>query len=137
MLLLTAATSRRRMPLPNFSEQAYPVMHIIRHTPSGRTCALRAMEAALSDACISPADIDYIHLHAQEQLTISCRGQGHSCTLWRPTCPFRVLSERGNRTFPGAAEQSAPVISALSITHGIIPANTGCHDPIRIKPERR
>jgi 3-oxoacyl-(acyl-carrier-protein) synthase len=98
--------------------------------PDGKG-ALKAMRAAIRDSGVSPSDIDYINLH----------GTGTPDNDLSEAKALRSLF--GNRLPPlssvkgafghslGAAGAVEAVISAISITEGIIPENTGCQIPDR------
>jgi 3-oxoacyl-[acyl-carrier-protein] synthase-1/3-oxoacyl-[acyl-carrier-protein] synthase II len=131
MLLLTAATAPPENAVAELlgaglSCDAY---HPATPHPEGRG-ALHAMEAALSDACISPADIDYIHLHGTGTIDndLAEARAIHALFGDQPVPPASSLKGATGHSL-GAAGAIGAVVSALSINHGIIPANTGCHDP--------
>ena len=92
--------------------------------------ALRAMEAALSDARISAADIDYIHLHGTGTIDndLAEAKAIHALFGDRPIPPVSSMKGSLGHSLAAAGAMGA-VVAALSITHGIIPANSGCYDP--------
>ncbi|MDD1749602.1 MAG: beta-ketoacyl-[acyl-carrier-protein] synthase family protein, partial [Methanothrix sp.] len=92
--------------------------------------ALRAMEETLADACISPADIDYIHLHGTGTIDNDCAEAKAIHFLFGelPIPPVSSLKGSIGHSL-GAAGAMGAVCSVLSITQGIIPANTGFREP--------
>lgn len=92
--------------------------------------ALRAMKDALSNAGISPADIDYIHLHGTGTIDNDLAEARAIHALFRDA-PIPALSSLKGAFGHSLAAAGAigAVVSVLSITNGIIPANTGFHDP--------
>ncbi len=92
--------------------------------------ALHAMKEALSDACISPADIDYIHLHGTGTVDndLAEARAVHALFGDHPLPPLSSIKGSVGHSLAAAGAIGA-VVSTLSITHGIIPANTGFHDP--------
>ncbi len=102
--------------------------------------ALQAMKEALSDACISPADIDYIHLHGTGTIDNDLAEARAVHTLFGNQ-PLPLLSSIKGSVGHSLAAAGAigAVVSTLSITQGIIPANTGFHDfdpGLRLTPVR-
>lgn len=131
MLLLTAAVAPPANAVAELmgaglSCDAY---HPATPHPEGRG-ALRAMEAALTDSRISPAEIDYIHLHGTGTIDNDLAEARAIHTLFgdRPVPPISSLKGSMGHSLAAAGAIGA-VVSALSINHGIIPANSGCHDP--------
>ncbi|OIP88840.1 MAG: 3-oxoacyl-ACP synthase [Syntrophobacterales bacterium CG23_combo_of_CG06-09_8_20_14_all_48_27] len=92
--------------------------------------ALRAMEEAIADAGMTPADVDYIHLHGTGTIDNDIAEAKAIRALFK-SCPIPPLSSvKGSFGHSlAAAGAVGAVVSALSIVHGIIPANTGFHDP--------
>jgi 3-oxoacyl-(acyl-carrier-protein) synthase len=131
MLLLTVAESPPDNALAEFlgaglSCDAY---HPAAPHPMGDG-ALKAMKEALSDASISPADIDYIHLHGTGTVDNDLAEARAIHTLFRDRPIPPVSSQKGaiGHSLAAAGAMGA-VASVISITNGIIPANTGFHDP--------
>jgi 3-oxoacyl-(acyl-carrier-protein) synthase len=92
--------------------------------------ALRAMRTALSDACVSPSEIDYIHLHGTGTVDNDLAEAKAIHSLFEDRHIPPLSSIKGSIGHPlAAAGAIGAVVSALSIAHGIIPANTGCHHP--------
>ena len=92
--------------------------------------ALHAMKEALSDACISPADIDYVHLHGTGTIDndLAEARAVHALFGNHPLPPLSSIKGSVGHSLAAAGAIGA-VISALSITQGIIPANTGFREP--------
>jgi len=131
MLLLTAAAAPPENAVAELlgaglSCDAY---HPATPHPEGYG-ALRAMEAALSDACISPAEIDYIHLHGTGTIDndLAEARAIHALFGDLPVPPASSLKGAMGHSL-GAAGAIGAVVSALSFIHGIVPANSGCSDP--------
>jgi 3-oxoacyl-[acyl-carrier-protein] synthase I len=82
--------------------------------------ARRAMQSALSAAALTPADIDYINLHGTGTPT-NDRSESQAITsLFGPTTPCSSTKGATGHTL-GAAGALEAVISALAITHGLMP----------------
>lgn len=130
MLLLTAAESPPQNTLAELlgaglSCDAY---HPAAPHPEGLG-ALRAMKDALSDARISPADIDYIHLHGTGTIDNDLAEAKAIHTLFGnlPLPPVSSMKGSVGHSLAAAGAMGA-VASVLSIAEGIIPGNTGFHD---------
>lgn len=131
MLLLTAAENPPENAIAELlgiglSCDAY---HPAAPHPQGEG-ALRAMKNALTDAHITPADVDYIHLHGTGTLDndLAEARAIHSLFGDRPIPPVSSIKGSLGHCLAAAGAVGA-VFSALSITRGIIPANTGFRDP--------
>ena len=92
--------------------------------------ALRAMRQALSAAGLQASEIEYINLHgtgtpdndlAEARAVQALFGQS-------PLPPVSSLKGALGHTL-GAAGAVNAAVSVLCISHGIIPANTGCREP--------
>ncbi len=131
MLLLTAAATTPDNAVAELLGAALScdAYHPASPHPEGAG-ALRAMEDALADARVSPADIDYIHLHGTGTIENDIAEAKAIHALFE-RCPIPPLSSiKGSFGHSlAAAGAVGAVVSALSIAHGIIPANTGFHDP--------
>ncbi|MCP4629097.1 MAG: 3-oxoacyl-ACP synthase, partial [bacterium] len=96
--------------------------------PDG-TGAFNAMNAALRDAGISTSQIDYINLHGTGTLDNDLSEARALHSLFGDQIP-PLSSTKGafghSLAASGAIES---VVSAISITENIIPANTGCENP--------
>ena len=91
--------------------------------------ALNAMQAAIRDAGISPSDIDYVNLHGTGTLDNDLSEAKALKTLFGDDLPHlsSVKGALGHSLAASGAVEA--VIAALSITEGVIPANTGCKTP--------
>ena len=145
MLRLTGAG---RPPAGAFAEVlgcglSCDAFHPTRPHPDGDG-ALQAIQEALCEARLLPGDIDYIHLHgtgtpdndrAEAKALIRCFGED--------VPPHSSVKGALGHTL-GAAGAMGAVISALAISEGFVPANTGCTEldpdlgltPVR-RPHRR
>lgn len=131
MLLLTAAETA---PVNAMAELlgvglSCDAYHPASPHPEGAG-ALRAMENALADARVSPADIDYIHLHGTGTLDndLAEARAIHALFGDQPIPPLSSIKGSFGHSLAAAGAVGA-VVSVLSIVRGIIPANTGFHDP--------
>ena len=131
MLLLTAADSPPENAIAELlgvglSCDAY---HPATPHPQGFG-ALRAMMAALSDAGITPADIDYIHLHGTGTIDNDL-AEARAVHALFGNQPLPLLSSiKGSVGHSlAAAGAMGAIASVLSISEGLIPGNAGFHDP--------
>jgi len=131
MLLLTAAETPPDNAIAELlgvglSCDAY---HPAAPQPEG-VGALLAMKNALADAHIAPADIDYIHLHGTGTLDNDLAEAKAIHNLFEKL-PIPLLSSIKGAFGHSLAAAGAvgAVVSALSIAHSIIPANTGFRLP--------
>jgi 3-oxoacyl-[acyl-carrier-protein] synthase-1/3-oxoacyl-[acyl-carrier-protein] synthase II len=131
MLLITAAESPPENAVAELlgaglSCDAY---HPATPHPDGLG-ALTAMREALFDARVSPADIDYIHLHGTGTADndLAEARAIHALFNDSPVPPLSSIKGAIGHSLAAAGAMGA-VVSALSITNGIIPANTGFHEP--------
>ncbi|MDY6968914.1 MAG: beta-ketoacyl-[acyl-carrier-protein] synthase family protein [Spirochaetota bacterium] len=99
--------------------------------------ALKAMQNAIQDARISLSDIDYINLHGTGTKDNDLSEAKALHSLFGEDIP-PVSSTKGafghSLAAAGAIES---VVSAISITENIIPANIGCENPdpdLKLKP---
>jgi len=91
--------------------------------------ALNAMRAAIRDAGILTSDIDYINLHGTGTLDNDLSEAKALNALFGNNRP-PLSSVKGAFGHSLAAAGAVEVaISAISITEGVIPANTGCQTP--------
>jgi len=93
--------------------------------------ALNAMRAAIRDAGISPSDIDYINLHGTGTPDNDLAEAKALTSLFGNNLPPLSSVKGAFGHSLGAAGAVEAVISAISISEGIIPANTGCQTPDR------
>jgi 3-oxoacyl-[acyl-carrier-protein] synthase-1 len=92
--------------------------------------ARRAMQAALASAALDPGEIDYINLHGTGTPS-NDRSESQAVTsVFGPTTPCSSTKGATGHTL-GAAGALEAVISALAITHGLMPGgvHTGEIDP--------
>ena len=92
--------------------------------------ARRAMQAALESAALDPGEIDYINLHGTGTPS-NDRSESQAVTsVFGPTTPCSSTKGATGHTL-GAAGALEAVISALAITHGLMPGgvHTGEIDP--------
>lgn len=92
--------------------------------------AFRAMRSALSDAGYHASEIDYINLHGTGTPD-NDRAEARAVhTLFGKSIlpPMSSLKGALGHTL-GAAGAVNAAISVMCISHGIIPANTGCREP--------
>ena len=130
MLLLTAAESPPADAIAELmgaglSCDAY---HPASPQPQGEG-VLHAMKEALSDAGISQEDVDYIHLHGTGTVDNDRAEASAIRALFedRPIPPLSSIKGSFGHSL-GAAGAIGAVVSALSISQGIFPANTGFRD---------
>lgn len=92
--------------------------------------AFTAMREALSDARVSPAEIDYIHLHGTGTADNDLAEARAIHALFKdlPVPPLSSIKGAVGHSLAAAGAMGA-VVSALSISSGVIPANTGFHEP--------
>ena len=131
LLLLTAAETPPESAIAELlggglSCDAY---HPASPHPQGEG-AVCAMGKAIADAAISPEDIDYIHLHGTGTIDNDLAEAKAVNALFgdRPVPPCSSTKGSFGHSLAAAGAIGA-VVSTLSISHGIIPANTGIHDP--------
>ncbi len=86
--------------------------------------AWRAMAAALTDAGLTPAEIDYINLHGTGTLENDLAEAKAVRRLFAVPPPLSSIKGATGHSL-GAAGAIEAVIAALAITHGLMPANTG------------
>lgn len=96
--------------------------------PRGRG-ALAAMQTAIDDAGISPADIDYINLHGTGTLDNDISEARAIDTLYNRKKPLLSSIKGACGHSLAAAGAIEAVISAISISSGVVPANVGCRRP--------
>ena len=100
--------------------------------------AITAMQAALSDAGIKPADIGYINLHGtgtRENDWAEAKAIVH---LFPKVPPLSSIKGATGHSLAAAGAIEA-VVAALAVTEGFIPGNTGCQHPdpeLGVQPHR-
>jgi len=102
--------------------------HATTPHPQGRG-ASGSMRAAMEDAGISEADIDYINLHGTGTPDGDLSEARALSRLFGPHVPHASSVKGMLGHSLGAAGAMETIISALSIADGFIPANTGCNNP--------
>lgn len=127
MLLLT--TERPDRPLAELlgaglSCDAY---HPAAPHPEGRG-ALMAMQAALADAGLAPADISYISLHGTGTPENDLAEAKAVNTLFAAPPPLSSIKGATGHSLAAAGAIEA-VVSAIAVTKDLLPANTGCRNP--------
>ena len=139
MLLLTAADAAPENAIAELlgAGLSCDAHHPASPHPEGGG-ALRAMKEALSDAHISPADIDYVHLHGTGTIDndLAEAKAVHALFGDQPLPPLSSIKGSVGHSLAAAGAVGA-VVSALGITHGVIPVNTGFHEPdpgLRLTP---
>ena len=107
--------------------------------PEGKG-AISAMKAAIRDAGISPADIDYINLHGTGTVDNDLCEAKAIKTLFGENLPF-ISSVKGALGHSLAASGAVEaVVCAMSVAQGLIPANNGFVDvdpELGIEPLRK
>jgi len=96
--------------------------------PQGKG-ALAAMQAAIMDAGISIADIDYINLHGTGTRDNDISEARAIDTLFRGKKPLLSSVKGACGHSLAAAGAIEAVISAISISSSVVPANVGCRRP--------
>ena len=96
------------------------------------------MKEALFDARLSPMNIDYVHLHGTGTIDndLAEARAIHALFGDRSLPPLSSIKGSVGHSLAAAGAMGA-VVSALSITHDIVPSNTGFHesDPeLRLTP---
>jgi len=91
--------------------------------------ALAAMQAALTDAGISIADIDYINLHGTGTLDNDISEARAIDTLFSGKKPLLSSVKGACGHSLAAAGAIEAVVSAISISSSLVPANVGCRRP--------
>ncbi|MHB1184258.1 MAG: beta-ketoacyl-[acyl-carrier-protein] synthase family protein [Desulfobulbia bacterium] len=127
MLLLT--TEKPAHPLAELlgaglSCDAY---HPAAPHPEGRG-ALMAMQAALADAGLHPADIGYISLHGTGTPENDLAEAKAVNTLFAAPPPLSSIKGATGHSLAASGAIEA-VVSALAVAKDFLPANTGCRNP--------
>jgi 3-oxoacyl-(acyl-carrier-protein) synthase len=98
--------------------------HASRPHPEGAGAAL-AMRRALADAHLEPSAVDYVNLHGTGTLDNDA-AEAHAIHLVFGTTLPPLSSTKGLTGHPlAAAGAIEAVISVLTLTEGLLPANTG------------
>lgn len=91
--------------------------------------ALRAMRAALDDAGLRPSDIDYVNLHGTGTKDNDVAEARALSVLFGSAMPLLSSVKGASGHSLAAAGAIEAVMSAICISEGVIPANTGCRTP--------
>jgi 3-oxoacyl-(acyl-carrier-protein) synthase len=91
--------------------------------------ALEAMQAAIEDAGISVADIDYINLHGTGTLDNDISEARAIDTLYDRQKPLMSSVKGAFGHSLAAAGAIEAVVCAISISNGLVPATVGCRHP--------
>ena len=91
--------------------------------------ALAAMQAAIMDAGISAPDIDYINLHGTGTLDNDLSEARAIDTLFSGKKPLLSSIKGACGHSLAAAGAIEAVVSAISISNSLVPANVGCRHP--------
>ena len=102
--------------------------HPAKPHPQGQG-ALAAMQAAIEDAGISAADVDYINLHGTGTLDNDISEARAIDTLYGRQKPLMSSVKGAFGHSLAAAGAIEAVVSAISISSGLVPANIGCRRP--------
>lgn len=100
--------------------------------------AIKAIQTALDDAGITPADIDYINLHGTGTRE-NDRTEAKAIRALFPTPPPLSSIKGATGHSLAAAGAIEAVTAALAITEGFVPGNTGCLTPdpeLGLQPHR-
>lgn len=90
--------------------------------------ALLAMQAALLDAGIKPAEVDYLSLHGTGTLDNDLAEAKAVHRLFAEPPPLSSI--KGATGHPLAASGAIEAVAAaLAVARGLLPANTGCRQP--------
>ncbi|MCP4629447.1 MAG: 3-oxoacyl-ACP synthase [bacterium] len=91
--------------------------------------AMAAMQAAIEDAGISVADIDYLNLHGTGTLDNDISEARAMDTLYDRQKPLMSSVKGAFGHSLAAAGAIEAVVSAISISSSLVPANVGCRRP--------
>ena len=127
MLLLTTRPLRRPAVCLLGAGLSCDAYHPAKPHPEG-SGARAAMEAALADAGLTPADIAYINLHGTGTPDNDL-AEARAVRSLFPAQP--LLSSIKGATGHGLAASGAieAAVAAICVSHGLVPANTGCREP--------
>jgi 3-oxoacyl-(acyl-carrier-protein) synthase len=135
MLLLT--TERPAAPLAILlgAGLSCDAHHATAPHPEGRG-AIAAMQAALTDAGITPTEVDYINLHGTGTPDNDLAEARAITTVFAAPPPLSSIKGATGHSLAAAGGLEA-VVSCLAVSRGILPGNTGCKDPdpvLGVKP---
>lgn len=127
MLLLTAEQPPKPLGVLLGAGLSCDAHHPTAPHPEGQG-AIKAMQAALDDAGISPADIGYINLHGTGTRE-NDRAEAKAIVRLFPQMPPLSSIKGATGHSLAAAGAIEAVVAALAVTEGFIPGNTGCQHP--------
>lgn len=137
MLLLTTEKPPKPLGLLLGAGLSCDAHHPTAPHPEGLG-AIKAMQAALDDAGITPADIDYINLHGTGTRE-NDRAEAKAIRALFPAPPPLSSIKGATGHSLAAAGAIEAVTAVLAITEGFIPGNTGCQTPdpdLDLQPHR-
>ena len=91
--------------------------------------ALAAMQRALNDAGLTPADIDFVSLHGTGTRDNDAAEAKAVNALFGQDLPAHASVKGATGHSLAAAGAIEAAISTISISKGVIPANSGCRQP--------
>ncbi len=127
MLLLTAESAETPMAVLLGAGLSCDAYHPTAPHPEGLG-ALKAMQAALNDAGLSPVDIDYINLHGTGTRDNDLAEARAIRALFPTPPPLSSIKGATGHSLAAAGAIEA-VVSVLAVTRGFLPGNTGCLQP--------
>ncbi|MBU4262440.1 MAG: beta-ketoacyl-[acyl-carrier-protein] synthase family protein [Proteobacteria bacterium] len=127
MLLLTTQKPARPLAELLGAGLSCDAYHPAAPHPEGRG-ALMAMQAALADAGLNPADIDYINLHGTGTPENDLAEAKAVNTLFAAPPPLSSIKGATGHSLAASGAIEA-VVSTIAVSADILPANTGCRHP--------
>lgn len=127
MLLLT--TEKPAAPLAEFlgAGLSCDAHHPAAPHPEGEGAAM-AMQAALADGGLAPADIDYISLHGTGTPENDLAESKAIRALFPVPPPLSSIKGATGHSLAAAGAIEA-VVSVIAVSRNLLPANTGCRNP--------
>lgn len=101
--------------------------HSTKPLPAGEG-ALQAMERALKDGAAEAGEVDYVNLHGTGTQDNDAAEAAALCTLFRARPPLLSSTKGITGHALAAAGALEALIGALSIQHGLVPANVGLQE---------
>jgi len=127
MLLLTTVKPARPLAELLGAGLSCDAYHPAAPHPEGRG-ALMAMQAALADAGLAPAAVDYISLHGTGTPENDLAEAKAVNTLFATPPPLSSIKGATGHSLAASGAIEA-VVSAMAVSANILPANTGCRHP--------
>jgi 3-oxoacyl-(acyl-carrier-protein) synthase len=90
--------------------------------------ALRAMQAALTDAGLQPGDVDYLNLHGTGTPDNDLAEARAVHRLFSAPPPLSSIKGATGHSLAASGAIEA-VVATLAVTEGLLPATTGCRQP--------